>query len=261
MRAIRSLILPLILLLCSCLFADIVFYGDTRSDEVTHRKVVNAIISHKPAIAFHTGDLNQKGIVQSEYDLFKEISKPLSKLCPIYPAKGNHERSLSLFLANFPALNDTAYYSLVHDGIRFIVLDSTGDLSPASGQYKWLQTALADTLPAILILHHPVFSSGAHGDELGLQLWLPQMLQGSNVRAVFSGHDHNYERSEYEGISYVVCGGGGAPMREARNVNPQSVIFELSHHYIVAKRVYGRLTCKVWNLESELLDSFELSGF
>ncbi len=261
MKALRSILIPVIFILCSSLYADILFYGDTRSDEVTHRKVIKAITAHKPDIAFHTGDLNQKGIAQSEYDLFKQISKPLSDICPIYPAKGNHERSRSLFLANFPALNGTSYYSLVHDGIRFLVLDSTDDLSPGSAQIKWLQAALADSLPGILILHHPVFSSGAHGDELGLQLWLPQMLAGSNVKAVFSGHDHDYERSEYKGITYIVCGGGGAPMREARNDNPHSVIFELSNHYIVAKRIDGKLVCMVWDLDSELLDSFELSGF
>lgn len=261
MKHLRTILIPVILIVCSSLFAEILFYGDTRSDEVTHRKVVKAITAHKPAIAFHTGDLNQKGIAQSEYDLFKEISKPITDLCPLYPAKGNHEKSRSLFLANFPALNGSAYYSLVHDGIRFIILDSTDDLSPASKQYQWFQTALADSLPAILLMHHPVFSSGAHGDELGLQLWLPQLLVGSKVKAVFSGHDHDYERSEYKGIKYIVSGGGGAPMREARHDNPQSLVFTLNHHYVIAKRTDGKLAFNVWSLENELLDSFELSGF
>ncbi len=261
MKRFSFLFITLLFWILSNLSAEIVIYGDTRSDENTHRKVVSAIAAHKPDIAFHTGDLNQKGIAQCEYDLFKSISQPILDLCPIYPAMGNHERSRKLFLDNFPALNGSSYYSVVHDGIRFILLDSTNDLSPSSPQYQWLQTALADSLPGILILHHPVFSSGAHGDELNLQLWLPQLLKGSNIKAVISGHDHNYERSEYAGISYIVCGGGGAPMREARNPNPYSIVFALSNHYIIANREADHLECKVWDLENNLLDSFTLNGF
>jgi hypothetical protein len=58
-----------------------------------------------------------------------------------------------------------------------------------------------------------------------------------------------------------VSGGGGAPMREARHDNPQSLVFTLNHHYVIAKRTDGKLAFNVWSLENELLDSFELSGF
>ncbi len=261
MKRIGFILLCFLTLLCSSLTADIAIYGDTRSDENTHRKVIAAITAHKPEIAFHTGDLNQKGTLQSEYDSFFQIVKPLTDICPLYPAKGNHEKSRDLFLNNFPALKGSAYYSLVYDGIKFIVLDSTDDLSPGSPQYHWLKRAVADSLPAILIMHHPVFSSGYHGDELGLQLWLPQMLASTNVKAVFCAHDHGYERSEYKGISYIISGGGGAPLREQGNTNPHSLVFSLSYHYIIAKHEAGKLECKVWDIDNKLLDAFTLNGF
>ncbi|MDD2229865.1 MAG: metallophosphoesterase [Candidatus Cloacimonetes bacterium] len=253
--------LSFLILLCGFLFADIAFYGDTQTDEASHRKIVAAIAAHKPKIAFHSGDLNSRGTAQSEYDLFFEISKPLTDICHVYPARGNHERSTKLFLDNFPFMGASTYYCKVFDGIRFIVLDSTMDLTPSSAQYKWLQTALQDTLPGIVILHYPIFSSGYHGDEHNLQLYLPQLLKRSNVKAVFSGHDHDYERSEYDGITYIVTGGGGGTIRQERNPNPHSVVFKLTHHYIIAKHVDGKLSLNAWDIDNKLIDSFVLTGF
>ena len=258
---LKLAVLSALILFGSFLFADIAFYGDTQTDEVSHRKIVAAIATHKPEIAFHCGDLNSRGTAQSEYDTFFEISKPLTSICPIYPARGNHERSTELFLANFPFLGTSTYYIKEFNGIRFIVLDSTMDLSPNSAQYKWLETALQDTLPGIIILHYPIFSSGYHGDEQGLRLYLPQLLKRSNVKAVFSGHDHDYERSEYDGITYVVSGGGGGTIRETRNPNPYSKVFNLTHHYIIAKHADGKLSFNAWDIDNKLIDSFVLTGF
>ncbi|MDY0151815.1 MAG: metallophosphoesterase [Candidatus Cloacimonas sp.] len=205
--------------------------------------------------------MNSYGTQQSEYDLFLKISKPLTDICPIWPAKGNHERKADLFLSNFPQLGGKTYYSLVYDNIRFIILDSTALLKPGTEQNKWLQSALTDSLPAILILHHPIFSSGHHGDDLGLQFYLPQMLQGSQVKAVFSAHDHDYERSLYKGLTYIVTGGGGAPLRDENHANKYSVIFDKTNHYIIADRLGDKLIFKVYALDDRLIDSFELAGF
>jgi 3',5'-cyclic AMP phosphodiesterase CpdA len=260
MKSIRFALLTLLCLWVGSVYAQIAIYGDTRSNETTHRQVVQAIAAHKPKIAFHTGDLNTKGIAQSEYDIFFQISQPLTDLCPIYPAKGNHERSEPLFLSNFPALNGKTYYTVMHEGLRFIVLDSTRELAPNSEQYKWLSSVLADSMASIVMLHHPIFSSGAHGDELGLSLYLPGLLSGSGVKAVFSGHDHNYERSEYNGISYIVSGGGGAPMRESKTANPHSLIFLLENHYIIASKLNDTMDFTVYSINGDILDSFIITG-
>ncbi len=251
-----------ILLLCSAfLNAQIAFYGDTRTHPETHRLVVTEIAKHHPQMVFHTGDLNSKGTKQSEYDTFKEIISPLSKSASFYPARGNHEKDLTLFLQNFPKLEGSSYYTVQNEGIRFIILDSVQDLKPGSVQYRWLSKVLETKLPSILILHHPVFSSGEHGDELGLQLYLPRLLEGKDVLAVLSGHDHNYERSSYKGITYLVTGGGGAPLRESDNNNPYSLKFIKTNHFLIAQRVGDTLQFSVYGLEGDILDSFTIAGF
>lgn len=257
----KVLILFTLLLFASNLIAQIAIFGDTRDDPDTHGKIVAKLVEHKPQIAFHTGDLNRNGKKQSEYDLFHELCKPLTDICDLWPARGNHERDTQLFLDNFPKLEGSSYYSFVSLSIRFIVLDSTLELKPGSVQHKWLQKAITDSLPSLLFLHHPIFSSGMHGDEQGLQLWLPQMLHGTQVKAVFSGHDHDYERSVYDGISYIVTGGGGAPLREERDSNPYKIVFEMCHHYLIANPSADKLSFYAYDLDDRLIDSFSLTGF
>src|SRR5262249_45519452 len=45
--------------------------------------------------------------------------------------------------------------------------------------------------------------------------WTP-LFEQYNVSAVFSGHDHVYERAEHNKIHYFVTGGGGAPLYPRR---------------------------------------------
>lgn len=252
------LIIFLFTFLGASLEARFAIYGDTRSSPEIHQQVVQQIVLHKPEATFHTGDLNSSGKTQKEYDNFLQIISPLCQISRFFPARGNHEKDLSLFLQNFPYLNGSSYYTVFQDGIRFIILDSVLDLSPGSEQFNWLQKQLKEDIPTLLILHHPVFSSGEHSDELGLQLFLPELLQKSSVKAVFSAHDHNYERSEFKGITYIVTGGGGAPLREKEHANPYSLVFIKTHHYLIGEREGKSIIFKVYNLDNKILDSFTI---
>ena len=252
------LIIFLFTFLGASLEARFAIYGDTRSSPEIHQQVVQQIVLHKPEATFHTGDLNSSGKTQKEYDNFLQIISPLCQISRFFPARGNHEKDLSLFLQNFPFLNGSSYYTVYQDSIRFIILDSVLDLSPGSEQFNWLQKQLKEDIPTLLILHHPVFSSGEHNDELGLQLFLPELLQKSSVKAVFSAHNPNYERSEFKGITYIVTGGGGAPLRENKHENPYSLVFIKTYHYLIGEPEGKSIIFKVYNLDNKILDSFTI---
>lgn len=247
----------LILLLClgiSSAFATILIYGDTRNHPDVHRALVSKVQNIPVDAVFYTGDMNQKGRNQSEYDSFKEIISPLK--APFYPVRGNHEKDLDLYLKNFPLPEMKSYYSLYisRDSLHCIVLDSNLDILPGSAQYKWLVKELNEAQdPVILYLHHPVFSSGYHGDELGLQLFMPNLLAKYRIAAVISGHEHSFEHLRYKGLDYFVSGGGGAPLREQDQADPNSVFFRKTHHYNLLSRKADTLVWQSYDLDGKLL--------
>lgn len=250
--------MPRLILLLGLLFwlctapAQVLIYGDTRSHSDVHRELIQQIKDLPASLIFHTGDLNQKGKEQSEYDRFKEIISPLP--APFYPVRGNHEKSLALYLQNFPLPGGNSYYTIVHDSLKYIVLDSNLQLLPGTLQYLWLVTELQSAeFPIILLLHHPVFSSGYHGDELGLQWFLPKLLQKYPVAAVVSGHEHSFEHLEAEGMHFFVTGGGGAPLREAQNPDPHSSFFIMTHHYNLLYRRAQDILWQCFDLQGALL--------
>jgi hypothetical protein len=84
---------------------------------------------------------------------------------------------------------------------------------------------------AIVFFHHPLYSSGEeHGNTTLLQkLWAP-VFEHFHVDIVFNGHDHDYERSLVNGVTYIVTGGGGAPLTNVGH-SPWTIYSEKTFHY------------------------------
>jgi hypothetical protein len=62
--------------------------------------------------------------------------------------------------------------------------------------------------------HHPPFSAGPrHHNTRSMEKLLP-LFQRAGVKAMFSGHEHNFQHSHHEGIDYFVTGGAGRTRTE-----------------------------------------------
>jgi predicted phosphodiesterase len=245
------------------LTGGIAVYGDSRSGHADHRQIVEGIKSVQPVAVFHTGDLVSNGSNQGDWETFQDITGELFPPVPFYPAVGNHENpnnSSTLYFDQFTLPGNERWYSVDVDGIRFIVLDTvTSIASPASEQYQWLeyqlQSVSADSTP---------YSTGNHkADEKGLRQSIVPLFESHNVDVVFTGHDHNYERSEVNGITYVVTGGGGAPLRDQDPAKVgsynTSLLYVKAHHFCIIYRNGGRVMVDVWSKDVELIDQFEIS--
>lgn len=254
--ASRLTLCTLLALLLLPLWADFAVYGDTQTGHSVHKKIAAAIAKRQPGAVFHAGDLSSRGSDQKHYDKFFSLSRPITSVCPIYPARGNHDGDKALFLKNFPHLGGKTYYSVEHDSLLFVILDTNLSLKPRSAQFHWLRKTLSEknSLPRILVMHHPIFSSGYHGGRDEYAILLPSMLESGNVKAVFSGHDHNYERLERKGITYFVTGGAGGTLRPKQHNVSTSKVFLPQNHYLFCSREGSRLKVTAYGLRGEVLD-------
>jgi hypothetical protein len=78
----------------------------------------------------------------------------------------------------------------------------------ASVQHAWLlaSAAASTALWKVVVMHHPPFTSGTT-EAASVDLRWDFAAMGIN--AVITGHQHNYERYEKDGVIYLVAGTGG----------------------------------------------------
>jgi predicted phosphodiesterase len=106
------------------------------------------------------------------------------------------------------------YYSFTKGAganqVQFFAIDST---NVDAGQLRWLEASLAESRARwkIAYFHHAIYSSAkTHGSRVKLRAQLEPLFVKYGVAAVFSGHDHTYERTRpQQGVQYFVCGIGG----------------------------------------------------
>jgi len=262
-----SLIITLIFLLTSCSFLEgqeslsspIIIYGDSRTNHQIHQKIVNEIVKTKPSLVFHTGDLVEDGLIPDQWTIFNEIISDLIKNADFYPALGNHENNSPLYFDNFDLPNNERWYIVEKNNLHFIILDSNSDCSIDSEQYLWLEDDLQN-INENIIFHHPPFSTGPHTeDEKGLRQSIVPLFEQHGIDLVFSGHDHDYERSSYNDIYYIVTGGGGAPLRDQARTSPYSQLFIKTYHFCKLSLIDNKLIIEVYDIDSNLIDQFMIN--
>lgn len=142
---------------------------------------------------------------------------------------GNHDvKSGRAAQINYPPFNmgGRPYYSFVEGGglTEFFALDSN---KMDRAQLEWLEAALSASKARwkIAYLHHPPYSSGRkHGSSTRLRVLLEPLFVRHGVAAVFSGHDHIYERIKpQQGVQYFVSG-AGAKLRQG-NTDRRSPLY------------------------------------
>ena len=243
----------------------VVIYGDSRTGHAIHQRIVDDIIRTEPVAVFHTGDLVGDGANRADWDKFNEITAKLRETTKFYPALGNHDLPPQIFLENFDLPNNERWYSVEIDDIHFIVLDSNSSTSEGSEQYRWLETDLQNARDkarfVVAIFHHPPFSTGPHvEDEKGLRQTLVPLFEEYGVDIVFSGHDHDYERSLVNGIYYVVTGGGGAPLYDQARTSSWSQKFVKAYHFCTLSVNNNQLTTSVFDINLKVIDQFTVSA-
>jgi 3',5'-cyclic AMP phosphodiesterase CpdA len=240
-----------------------VAYGDTRSHADDHRQVIAAIVRQRPEFVLQSGDLVDHGTNASEWAEFDNITRPLRDAhIAYYPARGNHDVGpyYPQFVREPFDSGNKYYYAFTRHRCRFIILDSmdpaeSGAFNPASAQYQWLVKELAQArksaLNTFVMFHEGPFSVGPHGPTPDAQRWLHPLFVKYRPRAVFCGHDHLYYRTTRDGVTYLVIGGGGAPLYEPENkkLAVPGDVYANTHHIIRCDVDGARVTFTVISLD------------
>jgi 2',3'-cyclic-nucleotide 2'-phosphodiesterase (5'-nucleotidase family) len=88
------------------------------------------------------------------------------------------------------------------------------------------------------------------------------VFEKHEVTAVFSGHDHNYQRHLKNGVTYVVTGGGGAPLYDVDGPIPgitQKV--ERTEHFVSIKVEPGKVVLDAEALDGHRIELVELRPY
>ncbi|MFQ5825134.1 MAG: Ig-like domain-containing protein [bacterium] len=228
-------------------------YGDTRSNDDQHRKVLQSMMNNTSDYRFiiNVGDVVSNGTSTSDWETWQKACNDVlggtgqDQDPPKYMASpGNHDDvGNSTGLVNWNTYlpgqvqqfgNDGKYFIFDYENARFIILDS--DASSMTGdQYTMLMDAIQNNPKTWLFFfwHHPIFDFGPkeYRDDIHETWGVPLYQNGCDI--MFMGHAHHYVRTKKlelngeknppldpnNGIVQIITGNGGAP---AKSVNPNN---------------------------------------
>ncbi|MEI7633629.1 MAG: metallophosphoesterase [bacterium] len=240
--------------------------GDHRSSPPAHLAIAQRVRLTDPELILDTGDLTNDGNKASNWDpqFFTPEKDVMSRIC-LFPSIGNHDGTAQNYLDYFvlPAQSSGSerYYSFDYANAHYVVIDSYSNFSQGSAQHNWLVRDLEvnKNKPWLFaMMHNPPYSSSSHGSDLPTRNTLCPLFEAGGVDVVFSGHDHDYERSLVNGVLYIVTGGGGAPLyKSGRNSWTQ---FSSSQHHFTVVNV-DNTTCAIQAVASDgaVIDAVSLS--
>jgi UDP-2,3-diacylglucosamine pyrophosphatase LpxH len=213
---------------------------------------------------FYGGDLVESGFAASQWHAAFTAYAQATSVIPTRFALGNHDSLFSVFgnyqIYTYPegmATGDGSHlwYRIDTGNVHFLVLDIEWSAEAyTEEQAAWLQTQLED-IPAedwkIVINHSFYYASGLHTEGWD---WydnpetidaLTPLFEKYGVDLVMSGHLHQMELLEHNGVTYAICGAfGGHPEAERTYTSPDSLWYAQGNSGFVDVEIDGD-TCSI----------------
>ena len=190
--------------------------GDSGTGEKEQYTVAEKMEAYRQQVKFDSVIMLGDNIYGSHHpkDFERKFEQPYKALLDagvkFYASLGNHDDPNDERLYKPFNMGGERYYTFRKGDVEFFVLDSNY-MDP--NQLAWLQKALQDSKSKwkICYFHHPLYSDGkVHGPDLDLRTRLVPLFRQYEVNAVFSGHEHAYERIKpREGVYYFILGNSG----------------------------------------------------
>ena len=243
--------------------------GDSGTGAPAQYKVAEQLIASRAKFPYEfvlmLGDNLYSGSGQKDYQKKFELPyKPLlDSGMKFYAALGNHDNTNEKLYKPFNMNGERFYTFRPKPGVRFFALDSN---YMDKSQLDWLEKELAASGSdwKIAFFHHPLYSSGGtHGSDTKLREELEPLFLKYGVDAVFSGHEHFYERIKpQKGIYYFISGGAGK-LRDGdvEKTNLTAKAFDSGYHFMLVELGKNVLNFQVISDQGKVVDSGPLPRF
>lgn len=178
------------------------------------RAIVPQIVAAQPEAAVLCGDAARLEGKVEDYTALQGLLAPLTATTPLSIALGNHDHR-----ANFrrvftpppgPAGPSLDRHVLVveHPVVRWVILDSLHQVNFTPGflgkaQREWLATHLPtlEDRPVVVFVHHTLGDND--GDLLDADRLFAVLKPHRQVKAIFFGHSHRWERMERDRLHLI----------------------------------------------------------
>ena len=269
-----------------------IVFGDSGTGSTQQRQLATLMSNDTFDVALHAGDIAysfSNGTGDASYktynDWFFDIYAAWLPFRAFYPAEGNHDSRPAngdgvAYLDAFtlptngasPAYPDHAerYYSFDYGRVHFVVLDTEfafQDTARRAEQLSWLESDLAATSqPWKVALFHrsPYSAGGEHGSDLVVRAAFSPLFERYGVQLSLSAHEHTYERTRPvlesatgTAVTYIVAGGGGAPLYPAGTAEWTAFSARL-HHYVKGVATECTMTLTAIGLDGRAFDDTTL---
>jgi hypothetical protein len=249
--------------------------GDSRGNAATWGQVMQAGAAEAPDLAIFTGDANDLGSIQDDWEAWFAAAKDVLTHLPLMTVHGNHEINARHYYSQFPLPGNQQWYSFDFGPTHVTVLNDTPPASDPNSitteQAPFLDADLGKTAQKwLLVSHHrPEYtSSTGHPPATDLQQAWEAILDQHHVDFVLDGHAHAYERSyplvagqvvaDKMGPVYIVEGGGGA---DPYDVAPQpfTAKAQKTYGYVILDVTAQTLTMTAKALDGSVVDTYSIT--
>ncbi|MDR1684273.1 MAG: metallophosphoesterase [Elusimicrobiota bacterium] len=263
---------------------------DGRDTGPLKEALAGALAAHEADFVLHTGNLVSTGLIaDAQAEFFTPFANYL-KNTPLlsavgkdeYGPDGDTELGRGFLTANYRKIHSMPwsrgtpnYYYIDTANARIIVLDTNKvfdtwgapALADKSPQFNWLKTALSSAGAGkwkIVVMHHPVYSSGPQEDRLS-RLLAP-VFEANRVNLVIQGHQGAYERTQpirreeaaQNGPVYITIGGGGKTLEPAAYKNEWGAKYFEVPHFAHIQIVDRKLALRVYTHDNKRIDALDI---
>jgi Icc-related predicted phosphoesterase len=197
-----------------------VVVGDVKCGTATFESMLDIIREDKPAFAVIVGDFVDHSELIS-HRLFALEMTEHTKNFPIFLVPGNHDIDPNgLFtLEDFEKTYGLAQFYFTFGRNLFVFLNNIPPYSQTGQYLEFLERAISNQTEKMekifVFMHVPpsglnssLMCNGLSGSERFLEI-----AKNYHVDYVFAGDHHGYVKTEKDGTTFIVSGGGGARLR------------------------------------------------